>query len=173
MPLNLKAELTSRLKGATRVVLRGDDAAGMMAAERLSHTPKLNVLLGGTAPENLTGEIKKLKPSHLLIVDAAEMKAEAGTIRLLTPEEIGGFSFSTHALPLKVMIDFILTDWPCAVTIIAIQPADTHFGAPVHPAVKQAVRELTEALLAVPFDGDRALGDERGDRADGGQDRGQ
>jgi hypothetical protein len=101
MPLN-------RLKGATRVVLlgvgsdlRGDDAAGMMAAERLSHTPKLNVLLGGTAPENLTGEIKKLKPSHLLIVDAAEMKAEAGTIRLLTPEEIGGFSFSTHALPLK------------------------------------------------------------------------
>ncbi|MFA5113879.1 MAG: hydrogenase maturation peptidase HycI [Candidatus Margulisiibacteriota bacterium] len=156
MPTDLKAELTSRLKGATRVVLlgvgsdlRGDDAAGMLVAAQLQNAPKPTVLLGGTAPENLTGEIKKLKPSHLLIVDAAELKAAPGTVKLLTPEEIGGFSFSTHALPLKVMIDFILADWQCAVTIIAIQPADTRFGAPVHPAVNRAVGELADSLKAV------------------------
>lgn len=155
MPPDLKAELTSRLKGATRVVLlgvgsdlRGDDAAGMLVAEKLQNAPNLTILLGGTAPENLTGEIKKLKPSHLLIVDAAEMKAEPGTVKLLTPEEIGGFSFSTHALPLKVMIDFILADWQCAVTMIAIQPADTHFGAPIHPAVKQAAGQVAGCLKA-------------------------
>jgi len=155
MPLDLKAELTSRLKGATKVVLlgvgsdlRGDDAAGMLVAEQLSNIPTLSVLLGGTAPENLTGEIKKSRPSHLLIVDAADMKAEPGTVKLLTPEEIGGFSFSTHALPLKVMVDFILADCPCAVMIIAVQPANVHFGAPVHPAVKAAVDSVVDALKA-------------------------
>jgi hydrogenase 3 maturation protease len=151
--VSLQAELTSRLKGATTVVLlgvgsdlRGDDAAGIMLAAKLKNNPKLTVLFGGTAPENLTGQIKKLKPSHLIIVDAAELKAAPGTVKLLMPEEIGGFSFSTHALPLSVMVDFIRADWPCDVIIIAIQPADVHFGAPVHPAVKRAVEEIAAAL---------------------------
>ena len=64
---NLKPEL----KGASKIVvlgvgseLRGDDIAGILAAENLKGktSDKLQVLIGGTAPENLTGEIKKLKP---------------------------------------------------------------------------------------------------------------
>ncbi|MCU0641332.1 MAG: hydrogenase maturation peptidase HycI [Candidatus Margulisbacteria bacterium] len=155
MPLDLRTELTKRLDGAGHIVLlavgselRGDDAAGLLVAAELKNLPQLTVLIGGTAPENLTGQIKKLKPSHLIIVDAAELKEATGTVRLVELEEIGGFSFSTHALPLKVMIDFILQDHHCAVLIVAIQPKDTTFGAPVDPAVSRAAAQVAADLTA-------------------------
>jgi hydrogenase 3 maturation protease len=156
MPLtSFQKALTNRLHKAASIVLlgvgselRGDDAAGLLVAEKVkSQRSKVKVLLGGTAPENLTGEIKRLKPSHLLIVDAADFKAEPGAIKLLDPREIGGFSFSTHSLPLKVMIDFILADHQCEVVIVAIQPADVNFGAPLSPAVKQACAAAAQAIL--------------------------
>jgi hydrogenase 3 maturation protease len=145
-----------KLKGASKIVLlavgselRGDDAAGLLVAEELQNhkLPNLEVLIGGTAPENLTGEIKRLKPSHLVIVDAAEMNEAPGTIKLVLPEEIGGFSFSTHSLPLKVMVDFIRQDWPCEVLIIAIQPANLSFGAQVSGAVRRAARQVCDLML--------------------------
>lgn len=145
-----------KLKDAAKVVLlavgselRGDDAAGLLVAEELQkhQIPNLDILIGGTAPENLTGEIKRLKPSHLVIVDAAEMNEPPGTIKLVSPEEIGGFSFSTHSLPLKVMIDFIQRDWPCEVLIIAIQPANLSFGAQVSDAVRRAARQVRDLML--------------------------
>jgi len=130
--------------------LRGDDAAGLLVVEELSkfQHPKLKVLSGGSAPENLTGEIKRLKPSHLVIVDAAAIGRPPGEIRLLTPDQIGGISFSTHALPLKVMIGFILEDHPCEVLIIAIQPKHLSFGAEVSQEVKEAAKITAEAIYS-------------------------
>lgn len=131
--------------------LRGDDAAGLLVAEKLlsPHTPyptPLTVLLGGTAPENLTGQIKKLKPSHLIIVDSADLRAAPGTIRTVGYEEIGGHSFSTHSAPLKMMIDFLLADISFEPIVIGIQPKTLEFGAPVSPEVLAAVEEVTSAL---------------------------
>jgi len=126
--------------------LRGDDAAGLLVAEQLQSkiSDKFQILIGGTAPENFTGEVKRLKPSHLLIVDAADMKAAPGTIQVISHQEIGGYSFSTHALPLKVMIDFILADYKCEVIIVTIQPKNVMFGAPVSPEVRAAAAEIAK-----------------------------
>jgi|GEM_PF-1075633 len=38
---------------------------------------------GGTAPENLTGEIRRFKPSHLIMIDAVELGKRPGTIALI------------------------------------------------------------------------------------------
>jgi hydrogenase 3 maturation protease len=150
-------QLATWLAGAARVVvlgvgsdLKGDDIAGLLVTRQLAaaNHPKLHVLIGGTAPENLTGEIKKLKPSHLLIVDAADLKAAPGTVQLLTPDRIGGYSFSTHALPLKVLVDFINQDHPCTTLIIAIQPQALGFGQKCSRAVEQAAEEVAQAILA-------------------------
>lgn len=154
----LMENLKEKIKTATKVALlavgselRGDDAAGLLVAEEVQKKrPKiLEIVIGGTAPENQTGEIKRLKPSHLIIVDAAEMKAPPGTIKLISPEEIGGFSFSTHALPLKVMIDFILQDIQCEVLIIAVQPKSLGFGSEVSPEVKKAAGEIAADLIGL------------------------
>jgi len=154
----LQAELSKRLAGASRVVLlavgsdlRGDDAAGLLVAEKLQPktSDKFHILIGGTAPENLTGEVKRLKPSHLIIVDAANMKAAPGTIQIISHHEIGGYSFSTHALPLKVMIDFILADLPCEVIVATIQPKSVMFDEKVSVEIEQAADRLAEALKKV------------------------
>jgi len=59
--------------------LRGDDAAGLLTAALLRRAlarqqvgVKTLVVSGDTAPENVTGEIKKFRPTHLLILDAAD-----------------------------------------------------------------------------------------------------
>ena len=148
-------ELKNKLKDANRVLvlgvgsdLRGDDAAGVIIAEEIEKKkiPNITTLLGGTAPENLTGEIKRLKPSHLIIIDAADLNEAPGTIKLIRMDQIGGLSFSTHALPMKMMVDFILQDITCEVYFIAIQPKSLAFGAVVSSEVKEAIKTVVESL---------------------------
>ena len=83
--LDLKIALTNSLKGVNKLAilgvgseLRGDDIAGMVAAEIIqkANHKNITVFLGATAPENLTGEIKKFNPSHLLIIDAADTSSK-------------------------------------------------------------------------------------------------
>jgi hydrogenase 3 maturation protease len=129
--------------------LRGDDAVGLKVGEelkKLTTSPKLHILDGGTAPENMTGVIKRLKPSHLVIIDAAEMKKKPGEIRLIDYQTVGGYSFSSHTLPIKVMIDFLLADIDPQVLIIGIQPANIHFGAAMSPAVLASAESVAEAI---------------------------
>ena len=119
----------------------------MLLAQKVEETsPHIKVIYGGTAPENFTGEIKRAKPSLLLIVDCAEMGESPGTYRLISPEEVGGYTFSTHALPLKVMIDFLLADLDCEILIIGIQPGQMKFNDPLTPAVEDAVEELAATI---------------------------
>jgi len=156
--LNLTAALREKLSGSQKVVvlgigseLRGDDSAGIMVAKKLEKEKiaGLTVLIGGTAPENMTGEIKRLRPSHLIIVDAADMKAAPGTIRLVDPDEVGGFSFSTHSLPIKVLINYLLEYFPCKVTLIGIQPKNISFGNSLSPEIENAAQAVVNALLEV------------------------
>jgi len=127
--------------------LRGDDAAGLMVAQRLTpRPPHLVPLIGGTAPENLTGEIKRLKPSHLIVVDSADLRAAPGTIQIVGYDQIGGHSFSTHSSPLKLMIDFLLADIAFEPIVIGIQPKSLAFGAAVSPEVMAAVDEVVAAF---------------------------
>jgi len=111
----------------------------------------LAVFLGGTAPENLTGEIKRYAPTHLVIVDAADLNAEPGAITLMDPDSIGGTTFCTHNLPIKVMIDYLLDSFQCDVTIVGIQPKSLAVGDPVSSEVLAAVESLATTILdAVP-----------------------
>ena len=59
--------------------LRGDDAAGVLIAERIEslHLPDVCALAVRHGAGNLTGEIRQLSPSHL-IIDTADMGEEPG-----------------------------------------------------------------------------------------------
>lgn len=159
---DLKKALKTRLKGARRVALLGigselrqDDAAGTLVAEKLGKYPKprraghpqLKVFHGATAPENLTGEIKRFKPTHLILVDTVEMEEKPGTILLLDADRVGGgISFSTHKLPAKVLVDYFIKSIGCAVTIIGIQPKALEFGKPVTKHVQESVGHVARAI---------------------------
>ena len=127
-------------------VLCGDDAAGMEIIARLEDpfSGNSNILLmgGSTAPENFTGEIKKFSPDHLLVVDAAYMQASPGTIAIVDAADIDGMGFSTHMLPLSVMLAYLKQFVGCDYTCIGIQPSCTDFGSCMSDEMTIAVEKL-------------------------------
>jgi len=146
--------LDEALKGAqTAAVLccgsqiRGDDAAGMIIAGRLSgFSENVKVYGGSNAPENLTGEIKRFRPDTLLVIDAADMKLLPGEAAIIPAEKIGGVSFSTHILPLKIMMDYLQKEIGCRIALIGIQGASYEFGADLTPEVQNTVDMFVDAL---------------------------
>ena len=140
--------------------LRGDDIAGLLVLRNLraalarSRSKTIQLFNGGTAPENLTGEIVRFQPSHILLVDAADLGQKPGTVKLLEPETIGGVSFSTDVLPLSILADYLKRALPCRIIILGIQPGPTGFGLTPSRAISQAARRLARLILnAAPLCG--------------------
>lgn len=155
---NLKTHLKSSLKGASRIAvlgigseLRADDIAGILVSQQLEalNSAAFRVFLGYTAPENLSGEIRKFNPTHLIMIDTAEIGKEPGQIAVFKPEDAGGISFSTHKLPIKLMADYLQKEIKCRVFIIGIQPKSIEFGNPVSAETQKAVKHLFDTLKQV------------------------
>ena len=162
----LKTILENRLRDAQRIAvlgigseLRADDAAGMLIAKELKAFIKekkkekrnsLKVFLGQTAPENLTGEIKKFKPTHLIIIDAVDFHQKAGSTRVIDLCGESGGSFSTHRIPAQVFKDYLYKSIACETITIGIQPESLEFCGSLSPKVQESVRavskEIREAL---------------------------
>ncbi len=153
----LEKELKDRLLNAGKIALlgigselRGDDAAGIeVAKETYAKSDNFKVFIGDTAPENLTGEIKKFNPTHLVIVDSADMSKPAGTVQLLEPDKIAGFSFCTHQLPLTILAEYIGESIGCQVLIIGIQPKKLDFAGGVSREVKKSAKYVSDTIRKI------------------------
>ncbi len=153
---NLQSLLKNQLLNAKRIAIfgigseiRADDAVGVLAAQILQKelTPTNNnyefkVFIGGSAPENFTGDIKKFNPTHLIILDAADLGKKPGEIAIINQEQITGTSFSTHRMPTSMIVEYIKHYINCEVIILGIQPESLEFGKPVSPRVKAAIKEI-------------------------------
>jgi hydrogenase 3 maturation protease len=155
MMQDLEILLKDRLKSAKRIAilgvgseLRGDDIAGILVAQEFNKPSKrFRSFIGGTAPENFTGEIKKFNPTHLVIVDSADMaKSKAGAIRLIDLKDISNFSFCTHRLPLKIMADYLIKCIDCEIIIVGIQPKTLDFGLSCSSEIKKSVKAVSRAI---------------------------
>jgi hydrogenase 3 maturation protease len=164
MKKQFRKELKEFLSNAERISIlcvgneiKGDDAAGIIVSEEVAaHLPK-NVFLfiGGSLPENYTGPIRKKKPTHVLLVDAAEFEdGDIGDYGLFDPEQIQQFSFTTHSLPLSVFIDFLRkssssTDNVAQFKVIGIKPKVTEIDDEITPEVEQGAKEVSKILIEV------------------------
>lgn len=130
----------------------GDDAAGVEISGRLEPlsnsdcSPRFMAITGGTAPESFTGEIKRFNPSHLVMVDCADMARIPGEIVFLEPDNITGVTFSTHRMPISIMMRYLKLFIQCELIVIGIQPSILTFGAPLSPEVNKAVDLLEESF---------------------------
>ena len=156
--LNLKTILEKKLKNAKKIAvlgigseLRADDAAGFLVAEELKKIKdsKLKVFLGSTAPENLTGEIIRYKPTHIIIIDSADTDQKPGFILLISPEEVGGVSFSSHMLPVKMIVDYLIESLKCEIIIIGIQPKILTFGETISKEVKKSAKQISNVIRQI------------------------
>ena len=163
LPDQVKQALIERLKTARDVALlavgselRGDDAVALRVAELIDEEQdrpeRLHVFIGATAPENCTGPIRRVNPSHLLVVDAAELGAAPGSVALLDAAHLAGITFCTHALPLSVIVDYILCSCPqCDVIVLGVQPARLDFGRALSASVEEAAQEIVALLRTAIF----------------------
>lgn len=155
--------LSETFAGKNRICILGvgtelcrDDAAGLMVVDQLSErldisigeaSERLLLISGGPAPENFSGLIRSFSPELIVVVDAAFLELPAGSIQILPEERAAGLSFSTHMLPLPMLLSYLKLTCGCQTLLIGIQPATTEQGIGVSERVVEGVRLLTEVLL--------------------------
>ncbi|MCL2485055.1 MAG: hydrogenase 3 maturation endopeptidase HyCI [Endomicrobia bacterium] len=155
----IREKLERFLKDADKTVflsigseLRADDAAAILTANELlkKNLPSnFKILLGYTAPENLTGEIKKFAPTHIIICDAANSGLNTGEISIISADDIDGAAFSTHMMPMNVFINYISRDNPCKTLILGIQPETLEFGVEMSAPVKKTAVKLADLIFNI------------------------
>ena len=154
----LRDQLYAWLKGCRRLVvlgignpLRGDDAVGLRVIQNLSEKTLENVLLleCDTVPENYISKIEEFNPTHVLMIDAAQLNEEAGTSRLISIEEIARVTLSTHTLPLSFVAEIIKQNTGADVILLGIQPESIEFKEGLSPKLQKATRKIADLIIEV------------------------
>jgi len=128
--------------------LRRDDGLGVEVVARLAGKVPQNTLVVDcdTVPESYLGPIRRFRPSHILIIDAADIESHPGSIKLVLPEQIVGLTLSTHNLPMSVLSDYMREQTRAKIAFLVIQPKNTEFGEGLSPEVEDAVKRVTELV---------------------------
>jgi hydrogenase 3 maturation protease len=154
---DFRKELKKWLAKSGKIVVAGigntirmDDFVGVKIVQDLQGKVPKNVHLieCETVPESFMDEIVQIKPSHVLLIDAAVMELEPGEVRLFDAEKVTSFpAISTHMLPLRVFCEYITQLAGAKITLLLIQPGNTEFGEGLTPEVQEAAERITEILL--------------------------
>jgi len=132
--------------------IRGDDAFGVLVAERLKElldNPDVLVLNCGEVPENYTGKIANFKPDLVVLVDAVDFGGEVGEYIIADPEGTLGEAISTHGLPLKFVTQFMKTMVNAEFVLIGCQPGSTGLFQEPSELIKKRAERLAELLASI------------------------
>ncbi len=154
----LQKELKEWLANRKKIVVAGignpirmDDFVGVKIVQNLQGKLPKNVCLieCETVPESFMDEIVELKPSHVLLIDAAIMGLKPGEVRLYDAEKITNIpSISTHTLPIRVFCDYIMQLTKTKIALLLIEPGNTEFGEGLTPEVAVAGERIVKSLLS-------------------------
>ena len=152
----LEDELQTWLREATSVVVAGvgnairtDDYIGVRIVEDLHDkvSEKVHLIECETVPESFVDEIIEIRPSHVLLIDAAVLGLRHGTAHLYDAEEVMNVStISTHALPLRVFCEYVVKLTGARIALLLIEPKNTDFGEGLTPEVEAAALKVEAAL---------------------------
>ncbi|MES2390386.1 MAG: hydrogenase maturation protease [Acidobacteriota bacterium] len=134
-------------------LMRTDDAAGMLAVERLrtdDRMPMGVVLIdGGTLGLDLLGRLDGI--THLLALDAVDFGGEPGALRRFDGDELSRLptSKSVHLLGFADLMNVLrLMEAPeMTVTLMGVQPESTDWGTELTETVQKSFETLLEAAL--------------------------
>jgi hydrogenase 3 maturation protease len=133
--------------------IRGDDALGSIIAQRLSELYRKNdqivVFDGGMVPENYLGPIKKENPSHVVLIDAVDMKQNPGFIRIVKKEEIVKYHISTHAMPISFLIKYLETENNVKIILIGIQPKKMDLTQEISKEIENSIEKILKILTSL------------------------
>lgn len=129
--------------------LRGDDSVGIVVVRMLKPhiNKKLRIFEGYTTPEVFISPTCSTKPSHVLIVDAAEIKGKPGEWRLLLSSELNGSLLTTHSIPPTEIASNIEQRCNAKVAFIGIQPLKRDVDLSLSKDCKKGAVELVNSIL--------------------------
>jgi len=151
--MSLEGRLKDFLEGAERLVvmligneMRGDDGAALLLRS-LPQGERIRVVECGPVPENFTGVVRRLKPTHILLIDAVDFGGEGGEVEVFDPDQLNMPSISSHRMSLRLLSRYLERELGAKVMLLGIQPKSLELGDEVSPEVRSSVERL-EALLA-------------------------
>lgn len=147
----LQELVAARLRGRVVLVgignpLLGDDAAGCLVARGLANLPGIEVVESDDVPERDALRVADMAPDVVVLVDAVQMGAPPGSVAVLDPDALAGYTPTTHRVPLSLIAAFIHQASAADVFVLAIQPGRVAFGAGVSPEVARSVGTLVEMV---------------------------
>ncbi|MCD6140529.1 MAG: hydrogenase maturation peptidase HycI [Thermococcus sp.] len=128
---------------------RGDDAFGVYVVEKLKEmisNQKVVFLNCGEMPESYTGKIIRENPSHVVFIDAVHFEGKPGEIVLADPEGTLGEAFSTHKMPLKLLVRYLKQHTKAKFILIGAQPKQTGLFVEMSEELRESAERLIKIL---------------------------
>jgi len=152
--MNLREQLRHNLQGDVVVVgignpCRGDDGAGSCVAQRINSAPGVYVIDAQEVPENHLQQIADQHPDTIVLIDCVDMKSAPGSVALFEEHETIAYWPSTHRVPMSLLVDYLERTTRARIFVIAIQPQQTGFVAPMSAEVLSSVASIADILNEV------------------------
>ena len=148
------SDIKERLKGIVTIIgigniMRGDDGFGPKLIESLKKKKiKASLFDCGTVPENYIFPILATSCDTVILVDAADIKMEPGSLEVLSLSELSGAGLSTHNSSIRLFTDLLMTGKDgLNIFAVTIQPKSIAFGESLSPAVSEGVDKLTDIFI--------------------------
>ena len=127
--------------------MKGDDAIGPVLLDSLQGFFPHCIDTGNT-PEEYTNVIKRLNPSVIIFLDALDLGAAPGEMRIIEPSGITRLRGSTHTLSLDLILEYLKEETRADVFVIGLQYASISAEPGLSPGMDEAVRVCAEAICS-------------------------
>ena len=131
--------------------LNGDDGAGVFVVRNISNSLPINntILLieGSIAPENYSGVIRNFTPDWIWFFDAADLKGEPGSVKLIDLDEVDSIGANTHRLAPTLLLSYLSFDLNFKAFLFGINPETIEPFSQVSDSVKKSIEKTSNFFL--------------------------
>ena len=129
--------------------MRGDDFVGSSIVKTLMNTIRTDNVVFFDAEDGIewvTSKIASFNLRHLILLDACQMNSNPGEVALIPLAETDYPFFTTHGIPLKLLVSKLLPS--VETSILAIQPGRAGLNEPLSPAVSATANSISNFIVA-------------------------
>jgi hydrogenase maturation protease len=123
-------------------LLKTDDGVGVYISKRIRTNNSVLSLTVEASIENYIGKIVSLDPDILILIDCVDMKAIAGSFKLLSLNKIQDMTHNTHNISLRRLSEF----FTMPVYVLGIQPEKIDFGEDLSYLVKNVADKIIKQI---------------------------
>lgn len=127
--------------------LRGDDGIGPALIDMLQGRVP-HAIDAGSAPENATSAVRRLKPEAIVFLDAACLREAPGCARIVEAGDVERLEAGAHGFSLDVVMEYLKGSTGADVFLLGVQPKRVGDGQGISAEMKKALRGIAAAIAA-------------------------